>query len=171
MKLYEVNQAIEDALSRLDFDPETGEIGENTDEVMAELDALQMERTRILEYIAKVTLNIRAEAAMVEIEEERLKARRVALERKEERLLHILDRECAGEKTDLGIATVSYRKTEKVEISDSGAAVRWLKENGYDDCYRTPEPEVSKSEVKALLKKGQKVPGAVLVRHNNCSLK
>lgn len=171
MKLYEVNQAIEDALSRLDFDPETGEIGENTDEVIAELDALQMERTRILEYVAKVTLNTRAEAAMVKAEEERLKARRGALERKEERLLHILDRECAGEKTDLGIATVSYRISEKVEISDSGAAVKWLKENGHDDCYRTPAPEVNKSEVKALLKKGQKVPGAVLVRHNNCSLK
>lgn len=172
MKLYEVNQAIEEAFSRLDFDPETGEIGENVDdEVWAELDTLQMERVRILEYVAKIVLNTRAEAAMVKSEEERLKARRGALERKEEQLLHILDRECAGEKTNLGIATFSYRKSEKVEISDSVTAVAWLKENGHEDCYRTPAPEVSKSEVKKLLKTGQKVPGAALVQHNNYSLR
>ena len=131
MKLYEVNMAIQSALDRLDFDPETGEIGENTEAVLQELDSLEMERDRILEYVAKVALNIRSDAAALKAEEDRLSKRRKALERKEEKLVSILDRECGGEKKDLGFATVSYRKSESVEVLDSAKACAWLHDNGY----------------------------------------
>ena len=171
MKLYEVNLAIQSALDRLDFDPETGEIGENTEEVLKELDALEMERDRILEYVAKVALNIRSDAASLKAEEDRLKKRRQALERKEEKLIMILDRECGGEKTDLGFATLTYRKSESLEVLDCDQAVAWLNDNGYSDCIRTPAPEVVKDAVKKLLKKDAKVPGVKLVTNNNCSLK
>lgn len=171
MKLYEVNAAIQSALDRLDFDPETGEIGENTEAVLQELDSLEMERDRILEYIAKMTLNVRSDAAALKAEEVRLKKRREVLERKEERLIHILDRECGGEKKDLGVATISYRKSESVEVADAAKAVAWLHDNGHNDCIRTPAPEVVKDSVKKLLKKDTKVPGVTLVTKNNCSLK
>lgn len=171
MKLYEINAAIQSALDRLDFDPDTGEIGENTEEVLNELDALQMEKERILEYVAKVALNIRSDAAGLKAEEERLKKRRQALERKEEKLIHILDRECGGEKTDLGFATLTYRKSESLEVLDAKAAVTWLTDNGYGECIRTPDPEVVKDAVKKLVKKDAKVPGVKLVEKNNCSLK
>ena len=55
MKLYEVNLAIEDIFERM-VDPETGEII-GDDALMEELAALQMERGRILEYLAKLVLN------------------------------------------------------------------------------------------------------------------
>ena len=171
MKLYEVNMAIQSALDRLDFDPETGEVGENTEEVLNELDSLQMERDRILEYVAKVALNTRSDAAALKAEEERLKKRRQALERKEEKLIHILDRECGGVKTDLGFATLSYRKSESVEVSDSAKAVAWLHDNGHSDCVRIPAPEVMKDAVKKLIKNDAKIPGVKLVTKNNCSLK
>lgn len=171
MKLYEVNIAIQQALDRLDFDPETGEIGENTEEVLKELDALEMERDRILEYVAKVALNIRSDAAALKAEEERLSKRRKALERKEEKLVNILDRECGGEKKDLGFATVSYRKSEKVEVIDAAKAVAWLHDNGHNDCIRTPAPEVKKDDVKRLIKNDAVIPGVKLVVNNNCSLK
>lgn len=171
MKLYEVNLKILSALDRLDFDPETGEIGEETDEVLAELDALQMEKARILEYIAKATLNVRSDAAELKAEEDRLKRRRQALERKEEKLIHILDRECGGEKTDLGVATLSYRKSESVEVSDAAKAVAWLRDNGHEDCVRVPAPEVAKDAVKKLLKGDVEIPGVAIVAKNNCSLK
>ena len=58
MKLYEVNQAIEDIFERM-VDPETGEII-GDDALMEELGALQMERSRILEYLAKLVLNNKA---------------------------------------------------------------------------------------------------------------
>ncbi len=171
MKLYKVNQAIQSALDRLDFDPETGEISENTEEVLKELDALELERDRILEYVTKVVLNIRSDAASLKAEEERLKKCRQALERKEEKLIHILDRECGGEKTDFGFATLTYRKTESLEVLDSAQAVAWLHDNGHNDCIRTPTPEVVKDAVKKLLKNDAKVPGVKLVTNNNCSLK
>ena len=170
MKLYEVNQAIESLIAKLDPDPETGEITA-TEDILLELDSLQMERSRILEYLAKLVLNCRAEAVSIKSEEKRLAERRRRLESRDERLMQILDRECAGQKTDCGVATVSYRATSRVDISDSKKAINWLKRHKYTDCYRTPEPEVSKAEVKKLLSAGEQIPGLALVQDKSCSLK
>lgn len=171
MKLYEINAAIAELTDQLDFDPKTGEVGENFDTVMAQIDALNMERQSVLEWIAKVVLNTRAEAAMLKAEEQRLKQRRDALTRKEDRLMQILDRECAGRKTPLGIATFSYRKTSHVEVTDSEKAVRWLKRRKYLDCFRVPAPEVAKAEVKKLINSGVPVPGCAVVEDYSTSLK
>ena len=46
--------------------------------------------------------------------------------------MQVLDRECAGEKTDLGVATFSYRKTSRVEVADSAKAVRFIKRRRKD---------------------------------------
>lgn len=171
MKLYEVNLAIQQVLDQIDFDPETGEILCDSEALFAQLNALEMERKSILTYLAKVVLNLRSDAAALKAEEDRLKDRRKKLEAKEEKLLSILDRECAGEKTDCGVATFSYRASTKVDISDSGKTVSWLKENGHEDCYRTPEPEVNKNNIKRLLKGGIPIPGACLVEGQTYSLK
>ena len=61
MKLYEVNQAIEDIFEQL-VDPDTGEVLAD-EALMAQLEDLQLERNRILEYLAKLVLNTRAQAA------------------------------------------------------------------------------------------------------------
>lgn len=169
MKLYEVNQMIEGIFEQL-VDPETGEIVEN-EALLAQLDSLQMERSRILEYLAKLVLNTRSQMAALKEEEKRLKERRASLERKDTRLMEILDRECAGEKTDCGVATVCYRKTTKVEVGDDGTAVSWLMDHGHTQCYRVPAPEISKTEVKKLLAAGTEVPGVALVQDYSCSLR
>ena len=176
MKLYEVDMAIQEVLMKLEdvIDPDTGEIlssPDAADEVLSELEALQMEKARILEYLAKVTLNTRAEAAAIKAEEDRLKKRRQSLEHKEERLMVIIDRECEGEKTDLGIAVVSYRKSEKLDVTDPKAAIAWLQANGHEDCIKIADPEVRKDDVKKMVKAGTEVPGTVLVAKNNCSLR
>ena len=59
MKLYEVNQAIEGIFELL-VDPETGELLPD-ENLLIQLDALQMERSRILEYLAKLVLNTRSQ--------------------------------------------------------------------------------------------------------------
>ena len=169
MKLYEVNQMIEGIFEQL-VDPETGEIVEN-EALLAQLDSLQMERSRILEYLAKLVLNTRSQMAALKEEEKRLKERRASLERKDTRLMEILDRECAGEKTDCGVATVCYRKTTKVEVGDDATAVSWLMDHGHAQCYRVPAPEISKTEVKKLLAAGTEVPGVALVQDYSCSLR
>ncbi len=169
MKLYEVNERIMRALSVLE--EEGGEVNEITMKALQELDDLQMEKDRILEYLAKVVLNTRSEAAAIKAEEERLKNRRKALETKEERVMAILDRECNGEKTDLGVATVSYRKSESIDVSNRIEAIKWLHEHDHEECIKVPEPEVMKDAVKKLIKTEIEIPGVTLVIKNNCSLK
>lgn len=171
MKLYEINAQILQLTDRIEFDEETGEILCDSDAIYDAIGALQMEKKSILEYLAKIVLNLRAEAAAVKTEEQRLKERREKLSKKEERLMKILDRECAGEKTDLGVATFSYRKTSHVDVSDAAKAIRWLKRNKHLDCFRVPAPEVAKTEVKKLINAGTKVPGCSVVEDYSCSLR
>lgn len=171
MKLYEVNLAIQQVIDQIEFDPETGELLCDSNVLFEQLNALQMEKKSILSYLAKVVLNLRSDASALKTEEERLKDRRKKLEAKEERLLSILDRECAGEKTDCGVATFSYRASTRVDISNPGTALNWLKENGHDNCYKTPEPEINKNDIKRLLKTGVTIPGADLVESQTYNLK
>ena len=170
MKLYEINAEIMALLDQLEPDPETGEIPANEEEIIAQINALAMKRDDILQYLAKLALNCRAESAALKAEEERLKARRSRLETREERLIAILDREC-GETTDLGIATLSYRRTSRVEIADEAKAVSWLKRHKFTGAFKVPAPTVYKTEVKKLLGAGQKVPGCKVVEDRSCSLK
>ncbi len=169
MKLYEVNNAIDELFENA-VDPETGEILMDADEVMAQLESLQMEKNRILEYLAKLVLNTRSEEEAIREEEVRLKSRRDRMANKERRLMDILDKECAGEKTDLGIATVSYRKTSRVDVDDH-VAVEWLQKNDYDDCLIYAEPKVAKNEVKKLMKAGKDIPGCKIIEDRSCSLR
>ena len=171
MKLYEINSAILALTDQIVFDEETGEILCDMDAICDQLNALQMERHSILAYLAKLVLNLRADAAALKAEEIRLHDRRARLEKKAGRLLQILDRECHGEKTDLGVATLQYRKTTRVEVSDATKAVSWLKRRKLTDCFRTPAPEVAKTEVKKLLAAGTRIPGCELVEDRSYSLK
>lgn len=170
MKLYEINEEIARLTDTLLVDEETGEIVGDTEEFCYQLEALNMEKKRILEYLAKMVLNTRSDAEALKTEEQRLKARREKLEKKAEKLLAVIDREC-GEKTDLGVATLSYRASTAVEVTDSKKAVYWLMLNGHNNCYRMKEPEVSKTDVKALIKSGTEVPGCAIVERQTYSLK
>lgn len=171
MKLYEIDLALENLLLQIEPDPETGEIPMNYDEICEQINALSIERTRILEYLAKLVLNTRSDITSLKAEEKRLHDRRSSLEKKEERLMEILDRECGGQKTDCGVATVSYRKTTKVDITDNVSALHWLEDNGHDDFIRYSDPEISKSDVKRLLTNGTEIPGITLKNDYSCSLR
>ncbi len=170
MDLYEINQAIETIFDQM-TDPETGEIVMDSEELITQLNALQMERHRVLEYLAKLILNTRSNAAALKEEETRLKKLRERLTKKEERMMDVLDRECGGVKPALGVATVSYRKSSRVEVTDSAKAVDWLKRRRFTDCYRVPAPEVAKNEVKKLINQGTEIPGCSVVETRSCYLK
>jgi hypothetical protein len=170
MKLYAINAEIEALLNELEPDPETGEVTGDYESVVARLEQLDIEKKSVLGYLAKLVLNARSEAESIKTEEKRLRDRRQALERRDERLMRILDRECGGENTDCGVATVYYRKTARVNVTDSAKAVLWL-QNNHEECVRYQEPEISKTEVKKLLTAGTEVPGVELVRDLSCSLR
>lgn len=169
MKLYEVNAEIEKLVDE-SFDQETGEILMSDEEFESRMSALQIEKKRILVYLAKLKLNMDSDIKSLREEEKRLADRRHRLEGRSEKILQILDREC-GEKTDLEVVTLMYRKTDRLEVDDGKAAYEWLKENKYEDCYIMPDPEIKKAEVKKLMKSGQKIPGTRLVEGNSCYLK
>ena len=69
MKLYEINAEILRLTDAIEFDEETGEILGDADELFTQIQSLQMEKKSILEYLAKLVLNIRAEAAAAKTEE------------------------------------------------------------------------------------------------------
>ena len=163
MKLYEVDRTIEELMRLLEPDPETGEIPANEDEIIAQIQNLSMDRMDILKWIAKLILNIRASITGMKAEEDRLKARRKVKENKKDHLMSILDRECGGEKTDLGVATLYYRKTKHTEIEDDEAVYDWACKNGHPECYRIAKPEISKTDVAKLLDAGVEIPGAMRV--------
>ena len=171
MKLYEVNQQIEDLMVQLEPDPETGEIPANEDELIEQINALAMKREDILQYLAKLVLNTKASVQALKAEEKRLSDRRKRMENKQDRLIAILDRECGGQKTDLGVATLCYRKSTHVEITDKNAALCWLQHMGHQDCYRIPEPEISKLNVGRLLDAGEQVDGVERVTSTSCYLR
>ena len=171
MKLYEINEEIQRLTDQIGFDEETGEILGDAEDLLRQIDSLQLERKSILEYLAKLVLNLRAEETALKGEEARLKDRRSRLEKKEGRLLQVLDRECHGEKTDLGVATLNYRKTVRLDILDAAKAIRWLKRNKHNDCFRIPTPEVAKTEVRKLIQSGVAVPGCSVIEDRSYSLR
>ena len=171
MKLYEINSELITLLDRLEPDPETGEVPMDYEKIIEEINALAMRREEILQYLAKLVMNLRSEATAIKEEEVRLKKRREGFESREERVMRVLDRECDGQTTDLGIATLSYRRTSRVEVSDEASVVKWLKEHDYTSALRIPEPTVYKAEVKKLISDGQEIPGCAVIEDRSCSLK
>ena len=171
MKLYEINEQIAELLYSLEPDPETGEIPLNYEELEEQIKALMEKKVSVLEYLAKAALNYRAEAEMLKAEEERLSTRRKSLEKKDKAIVSILDRECEGHKTNLGVATVCYRRSSRVEIKDSASALSFLEKNKHEECIKRTDPEIAKDKVKALVKDGTEVPGIAIVEVMNCSLR
>ena len=151
MKLYEINAEILRLTDQSEFDEETGEILCDIDAIYDVIGALQMEKKSVLEYLAKIVLNLCAEAATVKTEEQRLK-------------------EC-HEKTILGVATFSYRNTSHVDVPDAAKVIRCLKRNKHLDCFRVPAPEVAKTEVKKSTNAGTKALGCTVVEDCSCSLR
>ena len=170
MTLYDIDTSIADILAMLEPD-ETGLLPENCDELFAKLEELDLQRKTKLENVAKFVLNVRSEIASLKAEEQRLAGRRKVLENKEKSLMQYLDNACQGQKTNLGVATLSYRKSERVEVTDFHKAVQYLSLNNHSDCIRTYDPEIAKKEVKALIDSGTEVPGIEIVTGRSCCLR
>lgn len=172
MKLYELNQEIDESMEQLDFDFETGEVGENYDELLYEkVIHLMQDREEILQYLAKKALNIRADIEAIKSEEERLAERRKRFQRQHDGLIKVLDRECDGVKTDLGVATVSYRNSVQTEIINEDMCLDWLKEHGHEDAITIPDPKINKAKLKAIHKTEETIPGVSFIPNRSCSLR
>lgn len=153
MKLYEINQEI---LSCIDL--ETGEII-----APEKLEVLQMDKHEKLRNIGFVYLNAMADAKAYEEQEKKFTARKKAAKATADWAKATLARELNGEKMKEAEFTVSYRKSEAVEVADEAAV---------PDEFRIPQPDkIDKAAVKAALKNGAVIAGAQIVERQNIQIK
>ena len=154
--LYELADALRGF--DLDIDEDTGEIT-NLDD----LDAIEMEFRDKVENVALMIKNFLSDAEAYKREKESFAKKEQIAKNKAERLKAYLAGNLGGEKFKSDRVTISYRKSDSVEITDAAALpVEYL---------RTKEPEPNKSEIKKALKAGKKVSGAVLVEKESIQIK
>ena len=161
MTLYEINQAILDTI-----DPETGEIVD-----VDKLSELQMEREQKLEGVALWIKNLNAEAEAYKAEKEAFAEREKAAKNKAESLKKWLAYALNGQKMSTQKVAISFRKSESVEIEDEERVITYAQKNGRDDLLSYKAPTVNKSAIKAVIKTGKEIPGAVLVEKQNIQIR
>ena len=158
MKLYEIENAILDCI-----DLETGEVIDTE-----RLDALHMERDTKIENVALWIKDLKAEAEAIKAEKMALAERQKVAENKAESLKNWLAYALDGQKFSTAKCAISFRKTEKVEISDVGM-IRLMKEHDELLTYKDPEP--NKTAIKQALKDGLTVQGVQLVQNISTIIK
>ena len=154
MTLYQINEAI---LNLVDM--ETGEIAD-----AEAFDALTMQKEEKLENVALWIKNLMADAAAFKAEKEIFAEREKAALKKAESLKNYLTYALDGQKFSTTKCAVSFRKSERVEITDES-----LIPATYFIAKHTLEPD--KKFIKEVLKKGVEIEGAVLTENLNISIK
>lgn len=154
MKLYELNQEIENF--NLEIDEETGEIL-NSDE----LDKLSLERDAKIENIALWIKNLKAEAEAVKKEKDNLAKRERSLSNLADRLKEYLGSNLNGEKFSSPRVSLSWRKSQAVEVDEDFSDERFIRY----------EAKISKTDIKDALKSGKIIKGARLIENNSLQIK
>lgn len=163
MTLYEINKEIENALADIynSMDAETGEVDESYVHALEELNIQKEEK---LDNLGAYIKNLQAEAVMLKNEEQALKARREAKEKKVESLKNYIASILNGEKFESARVAFSFRKSDEVSIVDET-----LIPEEYMKIKTESEPD--KTAIKKALKSGLEVRGAFLIDKNNLQVK
>lgn len=153
MKLYEIKQEI---LACIDF--ETGEITDPE-----KLEQLQIDKHEKLRNIAFVAINASADIEAYKAQEKRFKAKRTAAEKTLAWAKETLARELAGQKMKEAEFTISYRKSEAVEIADL---------NAVPDEFLVPQPpKVDRVGLKEAIKGGAVIDGVTIAEKQNIQIR
>ena len=151
--LYDIDQDILDCL-----DMETGEIID-----VEKLSSLQMERDRKLEGVALWIKDMKAEAAAVKEEADKLTARKKALDNKMEALKAWLLIALEGGKLKTPRCNVYQTHYQRVAVADEPKLISFLQTLEEPEKFlRFKDPELKKDEIKKALKDGTIIPGAEL---------
>ena len=126
------------------------------------------------ENVALYIKNLDYEIKAIKSEKSRLDARLKSKENSCKNMLEYLKNclEAAKlKKIETPRAAISIRNNpESVEISDEKSFIGWAQDNN-DDLLRYKDPEVNKTAVKQLLKAGEEVPFAKLIRTQSLNIK
>lgn len=149
MTIYEINEGILNCI-----DLETGEIID-----IDKLNELQLEKDAKIENVACWIKELKAEAEAIKAEKLVLAERQKVAENKAESLKKWLAYALNGEKFKTAKCSVSFRKTESVEVTDEGLS-NLMKKHNELLTYKAPEP--NKKAIKDALKDGLSVQGVRL---------
>lgn len=161
MNLFKIAEALERCVKLVSgnyVDTETGEVIDTE-----AIESLEMERDAKIRNIACWIRNLDAEEKALAEQEKIYRDRKNATHNKKEDLKEYLASFLAGKKWKNEEVSISWRKSEAVEVTDM------KKLSSYYLRYR--EPEVNKTLLKADLKAGVKLEGAVLTEKNNIQIK
>ena len=158
MTIYEINEGILNCI-----DLETGEIID-----IDKLNELELERDAKIENVACWIKELKAEAEAIKAEKLALAERQKVAENKAESLKKWLAYALQGEKFKTAKCSVSFRKTESVEVTDEGLS-NLMKEHDELLTYKAPEP--NKKAIKDAIKDGLSVAGVQLVQNVSTIIK
>lgn len=161
MNIYQIDGAIAALV-----DPETGEIQDY--EAFAEL---QMARDQKIENMALLLKNAAATSAAIKAEIDTLRARKTVADNTVERMKEYITMATGGQKFETAKASISFRSSTYVAISDETELLNWLESHDKENCIKYKAPEISVSEVGKLLKAGEEVPYAALATRQNVQVK
>lgn len=162
MTLYEIDQAMYEALNKETVDEETGEIIAEPDFELIE--KLQMERDQKIENVCLFYKNAEAEAKAIAEEIRILQARKKVLDNKADRAKSYVEFALQGEKFSRPTCQVTYRSGKQVAVDDLYSIP--------DEYLRYKEPEPDKVAIKkAIDKEGLVIPGAHLEETTSMSIK
>lgn len=151
--LYEISEEIASCV-----DMETGEIIDSE-----KLDQLNMEWEKKMESLVLWYKNLNSDAEQYKQEKNNFAEKEKAAKNKAESLKEYIARALAGQKFKTTKASVSYRKSESVEVVD------FTKLD--DDYLKYVEPTVDKQKIKESIKLGIEVKGARLIENQNIQIK
>ena len=154
MTLYDIDQAIMSCV-----DPETGEIIDTE-----KLDYLSMERDSKIENIGLWIKDLKAEADAIKNEIANLQKRKKVAENKAESLKNYLEYALDGQKFKTARLSVSYRRSESVNVTDPTKLPEDLIETIIDI-------KPNKTEIKKAIKAGLAVDGAELIEKTSIQVR
>ena len=153
MTLFEIDEAQDRLLADL-FDPETGEINED---IQKALDDLEIDWNEKVDgwcfWLKQQRAEYKADKEMLDAANERLRRKGEVIEKSADLFQQLL----RGEKFKSTFNSVYYRTTESVALDD-GVDIRDVSE----EYIRYRDPELQKDKIKAALKLGINVPGVHL---------
>lgn len=155
--LYQIRQEIE--AFEYEIDEETGELLNALD-----WDELNMAYEEKIENIACYIKNLASDVLAFKAEEENIAKRRKSVEKKIDFLKGLLAEHMGGEKFSTAKCAVSFRRTEKVEVSDVELIPAEL-------LRVKTTVEADKTAIKAALKSGREINGCRLVENISTQIK
>ena len=163
MRLYEIDAAIQEVLDAM-VDPETGEV---SDDALALLEDLSVQRQDKIEGIALYYKNLSADAAAIKSEEEALRKRRQSAESHAARLKSYLSDFMPGEVLETAKVKIGWRKSTAVMVANESEFIK----SAPQEYLSIKDPTVNKTAIKEALVAGKEVPGAEIVTNMNIQVK